>query len=330
VIIPVKEIGEFVRESLRHLAQQTLHDVEVLVLPDRAADEHGLPQGTRVIPTWPRNGPADKRDLGARLANGEFLAFLDDDAYPSRDWLARAVSLFDGDPRLAGVGGPGVTPPEDSSRQRASGWVAASLLGGGKFGYRFTPQRPRYVDDFPSMNLIIRKSDFLAVGGFDIHLWPGEDTALCLKLTKALGKRIAYDPQVLVYHHRRPLFLPHLRQHARYGIRRGSFARALPATSLRPTYFAPSLFTAWAVVGAVLAWRSTPWRAVYATTMTGYVLALGVTMGWVWTKERDLKVTALTGAGIFSTHLIYGVAFIRGLLTPRHRGRPDLAKGTAQ
>ena len=109
--------------------------------------------------------------------------------------------------------GPGVTPPNDSVFQKAGGWVSASFLGGGPAAsHRFFPRKKREVDDYPSMNFVVRKSDFRAVDGFNSRFWPGEDTKLCLDLTKKLGKKIIYDPEVLVYHHRRSLFVPHLKQ----------------------------------------------------------------------------------------------------------------------
>ena len=241
IIIPVKEINAYIREAVPKHLELDYPDFEILILPDHNSGESFSSQ-VRIIPTYPRTGPADKRDIGAQEADGEILAFIDDDAYPRSDWLKNAVKYFD-DEEVVAVCGPGVTPESDSVWQKASGWIQASRLGGGNCTYRFVPQRKRWVDDYPSMNFIVRKSDFEAVGGFDSHFWPGEDTKLCLDLTYKLGKKIIYDPEVLVYHHRRALFRPHLRQIGRYGLHRGHFARVLPRTSRRLSYFIPSLFT---------------------------------------------------------------------------------------
>jgi len=133
-----------------------------------------------------------------------------------------------------------VTPHGVSWQEEASGWASASPIGAGPYTYRFLPGKKQSVDDYPSMNLAVRKTDFKRVGGYDSNFWPGEDTKLCLDLTHKLNKKIIYEPKSLVYHHRRPILLPHLKQNGNYGLHRGFFARILPKTSLRPIYFLPS------------------------------------------------------------------------------------------
>src|SRR5205085_5169725 len=133
-----------------------------------------------------------------------------------------------------------------------------------------------------------------------------------------LGKCIVYDPAVLVYHHRRRLFVPHLRQHARYGFHRGMFARSGSVTSLRPGYFIPTAFTlALVLAPLVLTLSHGPLLIAYAAWLAAYGLALGATTVWVWTKERRISVAVLAGVGILATHLVYGVAFACGFAAGR-------------
>jgi GT2 family glycosyltransferase len=118
------------------------------------------------------------------------------------------------------------------------------MVGSGGAGvYRNSIQKRRYVDDYPTVNLIINKDDFNKVNGFDEQYWPGEDTILCLKLTKELNKKILYSPMIKVFHHRREAIIPHLQQIKRYAIHRGLFAKKFPQTSFRIGYLIPSLFT---------------------------------------------------------------------------------------
>lgn len=312
VIIPVKEINEYARDAVRHV-HKFFPACEILLVPDHDSDEEL--SGARLISSFPIVAPGGKRDLAARVASGEILAFLDDDAYPSDTWLDSALGHFDDD-NVAGVGGPGVTPPSNDSRQRSSGWALASALGSGGSAYRFRSGRRRDVDDFPSMNLLVRKSDFLAVGGFDSPYWPGEDTELCRKLISNLGKRIVYEPDAVVYHHRRPVFVAHLRQQARYGLHRGYFARKFAGNSRRIAYALPTIFTIGIVLGPVFALLSGLGMALYIAVMSLYCGALFATGVWVWWHERDLWVVMLTLAAIFSTHIAYGIAYIKGLLSP--------------
>ena len=90
--------------------------------------------------------------------------------------------------------------------------------------------------------LFVRKSVLDSIGGYRTDFWPGEDTLLCKDIVDN-WKRIVYDPWVVVYHHRRPLFLPHLRQLGRYAFHRGYFCKRFPSNSLKLSYFVPSAFT---------------------------------------------------------------------------------------
>jgi len=246
-------------------------------------------------------------------AKGEILAFIDDDAYPEKDWLRNALKNFR-DPDVAAVGGPAVTPDEDSLKQKASGLVYASVLVSGKYAYRYLPKDRLEVDDYPSCNFLVRKSVMQQLGGFKTDFWPGEDTKLCLKITKELGKKIIYDPEVLVYHHRRPVFLAHLRQIANYALHRGYFVKKYPQTSLKIAYFLPSLLLIGIFSGGVLALSLVSLRAMYFLGLSLY-LFLVLTFSF----SGKLRLIPLVFSGIILTHLTYGFYFIKGLLSMRLR-----------
>lgn len=309
-MIPVKEINDYIRESNEHLSKLDFDSFEVIVFPDR--DSGVKLSGARIIPTGPM-GPAGKRDLALKYAEGEILAFLDDDAYPRADWLKNAVRHFS-DPGVGAVGGPAVTPESDSVLQRASGAVFASRLTSSNYIYRYIPDRYREVDDFPTVNLFIRKSVFEELGGFDTGYWPGEDTKLCLDITRKLGLKIIYDPEVFVFHHRRALFGPHLKQVSRYAFQRGYFVRAFPETSLKPGYFVPSLFLFFIAAGIFFALVSKTMFAAWAGVMSLYIAALVGASVAAMISNRDIAVGVITVPGIFLTHVIYGFNFLRGLL----------------
>jgi O-antigen/teichoic acid export membrane protein len=311
VIIPFKQLNDYAREAVSHV-QAKFPQCTVILVPD-GQDSAPVP-GTLSIPSAPVISPGGKRDMAARLAPGEVLAFLDDDAYPDEGWLARALAHFD-DPTVAAVGGPGVTPPSDNRRQRASGWVLASALTSAGYTYRYRPGRRRDVDDYPSMNLLVRKSDFEAVGGFATHYWPGEDSELCRKLTLHLGKRIVYEPTAVVYHHRRPVLSAHLRQQARYGLHRGHFARRFEGNSRSLPYLLPTLFVLGLFFGPLTALTSAIALFAYGIVLALYAAAVVSTSVWVYHHERDVRTAGLAAIGIVATHVVYGVAYLRGLLT---------------
>jgi len=340
IVIPVKELNDFLRkETIPALLKQSYQDFEIIIITDKPSKESASWRAkTKIMASWPKTGPADKRDMGVEKAKGEIIAFLDDDSYPDKDWLKKALKNFKKDEKIAGVAGPNITPPHNSLRQKASGYVWSTWLGSGGAGtYRCAVSQRREVDDFPTVNLLVRKKDFLSVGGFDSHYWPGEDTKLCHDLVYKLGKKIIYTPEVLVYHHRREVFKPHLQQISRYAIHRGHFARILPKTSLRPGYLVPTFFVLWLFGGPLLIFLL-KWLGIYELaadlflfyllSLAIYLLLLFVTVIQVYfersekqgsrhrrgsyLKEKNLKLALLVIPSIFITHIVYGVLFIKG------------------
>ena len=341
IVIAVEEINDLVRDNIRHCLAMDYQDFEILLFLSHPTSE-SFPKTRIVVRADLAFNPAQRRDLAINEAQGEILAFIDDDAYPESTWLTAALPYFS-DITIAAVGGPGVTPPEDDLRKQVSGWCSASPLGGGPSAfYRFLPSKVREVQDYPSMNLIVRKADFSMVGGFDSSFWPGEDTKLCADLTLKIGKKIIYDPKVLVYHHRRAIFKDHLRQNGRYGFHRGYFARILPQTSRKLVYLFPSLFTilvllmpAVAIITQILGFSRRFGRdpdftsgqffifnfitisLAYFLMMAAYLLLLVVNALWVWRISRRLPVALLTMPAIFLTHFWYGAQFIRGFFSKK-------------
>ncbi|OIO36395.1 MAG: hypothetical protein AUJ74_02535 [Candidatus Omnitrophica bacterium CG1_02_44_16] len=308
IIIAVKGFNDLLKESIQKCLKLDYKDYEIIILPDEEFS-YDDPK-VRVIPTGPCL-PAKKRNIGSLQAKGEILAFLDDDAYPSENWLTSALKNFkDGD--VAAVGGPAVTPPTEDLLRRSSGLVYESFAASGTFRYRYIKSEKRLVDDYPSCNLIVRKAIFDLLGGFKTNFWPGEDTHLCLEITKRLNKKIVYDPEALVFHHRRPLFLPHLKQIRSYALHRGYFVKHFPETSLRWQYFIPTVFLTWLVLGLFLAFLDNSFAYIYA----GSILAYGLFVLANVIVRRDMKMTCLVVLGVFLTHLCYGMYFIFGLIAP--------------
>ncbi|WP_300154962.1 glycosyltransferase family 2 protein [Solidesulfovibrio sp.] len=319
IIIPFKAPGPYLAESLPHLLALREASFEVILLPDEPMDVGAWTDDPRV--TAVATGavsPAVKRDRGAEVSLGRWLAFIDDDAYPDPAWLTVARLAFEADPGLAAVGGPAVTPPDDPFWARASGAVFLSRLTGFPERYRPTPPS-REVDDWPTVNLIVRRDAFFAVGGFDTACWPGEDTKFCLDLVHKKGGTIRYLPQLFVWHHRRPGLKKHLRQVGNYGLHRGHFVRVHPETSRRLRYFLPAawvLFLAAAVLHGLFVLAGLPvWcggGALIGLGFAAYAVFLLLVLGDLLRFE-PLSVALAAIPFVALTHVWYGLRFLLGL-----------------
>ena len=308
VIVACPGDSEVLRRLIEALKAQTYRNFEVIFLPDRLLVRPETNYRFRIIATGAVR-PARKRNMGALASNGDVLVFIDDDAYPREDWLATAAARF-ADPQIHALGGPGLTPPEDPPEAQLSGAIFASPLVSGNFRCRYFIQGPlRRVEDFPSCNLFVRKSAFESIKGFREDFWPGEDTLLCADLQQN-GFSLWYEPRVVVYHHRRKVFAPHLRQVGRYALHRGYFARRIGLNSRRLSYMIPALFVLGLVGGIPLSllWSCLWW--VYLPVVGLYFI---LTMADALLEAPSIRSIAPFWWGLVATHLWYGVRFIQGV-----------------
>lgn len=204
VIIPCKERKEADKciEKCIRAGRFTQTPLQILIMDDNITG--------KVV-------PAIKRDMGAKKAKGEILAFIDSDAYPAINWFEVATRYITD----YALGGPSLLPPESSLRERIADKVYRCL----PLNYRVKPTKPMFVKEMPTSNLFVKTSRFIEVGGFGCDYLTGEDSILCQKLGGCL-----YVPELQVYHRRRPIYHPLFKQVATYGKQRGMFFKAYLGT----------------------------------------------------------------------------------------------------
>jgi mycofactocin glycosyltransferase len=199
VIIPVRDRQEQLTacllslERLRHPADR----LEVIVVDDGSAVPVAAPAGIRVIRSGRPAGPAAARNLGAGAAGGDVLAFLDSDCAAEPDWLEALLPEF-ADPVVAAAGGR-VRAARQSTWLERYDAVRSPL----DLGRRYAQVRPRHpVSYLVTANLLVRRTDFARLRGFDPDLRCGEDVDLAWRLVEA-GRRVVYQPLGAVLHEHR-------------------------------------------------------------------------------------------------------------------------------
>src|SRR2546426_9918531 len=311
IIVACKEFDPYVLQCVDESKKLDFQNFEMIVLPD---SDFGMKEtGVTVIPTGPIP-PSEKRNIGAGKSKGEILAFIDGDAYPARDWLRNAVRHLR-DNSVVAVGGPSITPETDEIMQRASGEILSSYVGSGPLSLRNSRRGARRCDDLPSVNLVVRKESFDRIGGFDSSFWPGEDTKFCRDLAKKEGPSLLYAPDVQVFHHRRALFGPHLKQIAGYGLHRGYFSKRFPENSRKITYFIPAALVLALATSVALSFTN-GLVSKLAVAFLGFYLAIllvGATM--VGLRRKNARLASVVFLGTIATHICYGAFFLKGLLS---------------
>jgi len=318
IIIPVKEINDYIRETVPHILKLDFPAWELIILPNEFCENEWLCDKIRILPSG-RVGPAAKRDLGAMESKGEILVFLDDDSFPSSNYLSVANDYLD-DEEVVALGGPGITPQNDSFWQKVSGAVFVSRFSGGAPERYLSIGVEKQVYDWPSVNLIVKKSDFIRIGGFNTEYWPGEDTKLCLDLLKNTHKKILYIPQLVVWHHRRSGLKRHLAQIGAYGLHRGFFFKKYPETSRKLLYLTPSLLAIYLMASLAGYLLTTNWPQLLFLPLYMYLLVLALAFLDIW-KKINIRVGFAALPYVLLTHIYYGVKFLQGIFTKELRSR---------
>ncbi len=324
VIIPLKQLSYYlIFESLPAFTRQTYKNFEVIVLPNEQAlyDVSLLKKYKflRIIPTGKVTRPAEKRDIGAQKAQGSLLAFIDDDAYPADNWLEQAAKYFSRK-NVAAVCGPGILPKKSDFWERVFDQVLKTWIGAGGYSYRFIPGKKQFVDDYPSMNFLIKKTIFTDLGGFNSDYWPGEDSKLCNDIVYKKNLKILYQPGVLVYHHRRNNLYSYLKQHSNYGFHRGAFFAHGDKNSRRLSYLVPTAFFLYVVIFGVtiilfyLLELPRIFVYIFSLPIILYLLATVYVVLKSFVETLSVKVSLGAATTLFLTHAIYATMFVKGFL----------------
>lgn len=215
------------------LGLETARSTEVIVV-DSSDDDCGdwiesNQPGVRLVRSARRLLPGEARNLGVSRSRGEWIAFLDADATCDPKWLETLLRRLESDGRTRLAGGAIANANPDSAASRVLHYLEFSeFLPGSPSGFR---------PALSSSNLLLRRADFVAAGGFDSQWAMSEDLLFSLKFQSAIW----FEPEAIIHHHHReewPDVLAHLKRlgywsgRARTAFRlKGSWLRLAPLLS---------------------------------------------------------------------------------------------------
>jgi len=206
VVVNTYNRAASLRQTLFGLSQINYDNFEIVVVNGPSTDETNA-----VLEGW-----ADRikltscdvanlsvsRNVGIASASGDIVAFIDDDAVPHPQWIARLVCAY-ADESVGGVGGFTV---DNTGIQFQCRKTLCDRYGNAYFVDALFDERPLNqpgLPIFPTLlgtNSSFRRSVLFEIGGFDhAFAYLLDETDVCLRIVDA-GYRIVYEASALVFH----------------------------------------------------------------------------------------------------------------------------------
>lgn len=205
---------DYLRKALQGLVQQTLprDSFEILVVDNASTDatrkavQEEFSELTNLRYVFePTLGLSHARNTGWRSAKGEYIAFLDDDAIPSPQWLEKIVEAFETvEPKPGCIGGK-IEPIWEAERPN---WLADDIaLSLTILDWSAVPLFLNEDQWLAGANIVFPKFLLERFGGFNTslgrkgtNLISNEEVLLVRKIKKE-GYRVYYHPEIAVRHH---------------------------------------------------------------------------------------------------------------------------------
>lgn len=158
-----------------------------------------------------------KRNLAARKFKSDFLAFIDSDASPCKDWLNKANEKLKSK-KIKIIGGPNLPFKNQNFWQKISYYCKRSFFVTAHYNFVNFKSKSRYCKFLHSSNFIISRKIYNSINGMNENIYIGEDHDFFYRLNEKFKKLKTYfSRDVFVFHEDREFNL-FLMQRFCYGL----------------------------------------------------------------------------------------------------------------
>src|SRR3989338_80331 len=257
--------------------------------------------------------PSENRNRGIQKAKGEIIAFIDDDARVNKDLLKNAEEFFNQHPEIDVVGGPQLTPKDDSFFAKATGCALSSFFGTYTMSNRYRLGELSLNADETSLtsaNFFVRRKVFKKIGGFNPLLFPGEDPELITRM-KQNGIKVAYSPSIIIYHRRRSDYTSFCKQFFKYGKVR-VLKEKINKKKIGLVFLTPSLFTLYLILVVPL----TVIHKIFLLPLAIYFI-IALIFSIAISLRKNILYLPLLPFIFLSIHASYGLGMLYSMLKPK-------------
>lgn len=211
VVIPTYSLDRYdiFSECVGSVLDQTHEPLEVVIVVDgnkavhdRVLGDFGTHENIIVHCNEENIGVSASRTIGAELASGEIVAFIDDDAVAEPDWVEELVSVYQSTDAVA-VGGH-VAPDWVTDKPAFFPEEFYWLVGCDERGFA---DHMEEVRNTYGSNISYRREIFLEAGGYDENTGrhgdrhiQAHEAPVCVRINELTGQRVIYTEKAVVHH----------------------------------------------------------------------------------------------------------------------------------
>lgn len=251
--------------------------------------------------------PSMQRNRVVDIAKGDVIYFLDNDSLPAENTLLKLVKHLISNENVCIAGGPSIKPDKLGLLPFIFGKTFESIFCTGSSRSRYLKignVRETNEKEIILCNMVMRKEDFLLLGGLNERLYPNEENELMEKV-RISGKKIIYDPSAYIIRTPRQTIKAFIKQVFNYGRGRGEQTVFYPK-SFNFVNFIPAFFFIYLIFSFIKG-------GYFFYPIYVYFLILIIDSFIKAIKEKDWRILFLPFTS-FLLHIIYGFGTIYGIL----------------
>ena len=206
IVIPSITISTELIKCLREINSQNYKKFFVTIVLDKMGGKKVPKVNYKInILIVGKKNMSYKRNFAVKKFRTNYIAFIDSDTYPHKNWLKIAIKLL-ATKKYDVVGGPNIPFPKQGNIEKICHYAKRSFFVTGYLNFRKYKAKSRYCDWLESCNFLMFRNNYLKYKGMNASIYLGEDKEFFERINKQNQNfKTFYTPKLYIYHKERSI-----------------------------------------------------------------------------------------------------------------------------
>ena len=156
IVIPAININEDVEKCLQECLRQEKVKTTIYLITNKKIRQKFKKKKIKYLNFGDIN-MSQKRNLAVKICKDRFIAFIDSDAYPSKNWIFNALKILKKNKKIGIITGPDLPFPNQKGWSLLIGIAHKSFLLSGVKVFRKNIKKTMECSQASSCNMILKK-----------------------------------------------------------------------------------------------------------------------------------------------------------------------------